>query len=130
MPVRSLTSSTLKWPDARAVDEAVRTLASRLAAGHPELIRLGYFGSYARGDWGVGSDVDLLAIVARSGRPFADRALDFDLGRLPVSADLLVYTLDEWDALLQQASPFARRLAAETVWVFTRAEDVPPQCCT
>ena len=52
MPVRSLTSSTLKWPDAQTVDEAVRALAQRLAGVHPELRRLGYFGSYARGDWG------------------------------------------------------------------------------
>ncbi len=123
MPVRSLTSSTLKWPDARTVDEAVRTLAKKLAQAHPELRRFGYFGSYARGDWGVGSDVDLLAIVARSERAFSDRPLDFDLGRLPVPADLLVYTLEEWEALLQSGSPFARRLAAETVWVHSPAGD-------
>lgn len=118
MPVRSLTSSVLKWPDARTVDEAVRALAPRLAGAHPELVRFGYFGSYARGDWGVGSDVDLLAIVARSNRPFAERSLDFDLDRLPVPADLLVYTLSEWEALLQGGSAFIRRLAAETVWVW------------
>jgi hypothetical protein len=108
----------LKWPPARAVDEAVRALAVRLAAAHPELERLGYFGSYARGDWGVGSDVDMLAIVSRSGRPFAQRPLDFDLAGLPVPADLLVYTSTEWEELLRSGAPFARRLEAETVWVW------------
>ena len=50
--VGRVTSSTLKWPDARKVDEAVRALAQKLAHTHPELRRVGYFGSYARGDWG------------------------------------------------------------------------------
>lgn len=52
---------------------------------------LGYFGSYARGDWGIGSDVDRVALVARCARPFAQRPLDFDTSGLPVPADLLVY---------------------------------------
>lgn len=118
MPVRSLTSSTLKWPDAQAVHEAVRALARRLAGAHPELRRLGYFGSYARGDWGVGSDVDLLAIVEHSDRPFAERRLDFALEGLPVPADLLVYTAQEWEALMREGNAFLRRLAAESVWVW------------
>ncbi len=117
MPVRSLTSSTLKWPDRQAVDEAVRGLAQKLARSHPELERLGYFGSYARGDWGVGSDIDLIALVTRSGRSFTERRLDFDLGRLPVPADLLVYTLEEWEGHLASGDPFFRRLAREVVWI-------------
>ena len=32
------------------------TWAAREAPRHAGLRRLGYFGSYARGDWGVGSD--------------------------------------------------------------------------
>jgi len=35
------------------------------------LTRLGYIGSYARGDWGVGRDVDLLAEVLGRGDRFA-----------------------------------------------------------
>jgi predicted nucleotidyltransferase len=68
----------------------VRELAGRLAQAHPELTRFGFFGSYATGAWGVGSDVDLIAIVRRSPRPFAERPLDFDLSGLPVPADLVV----------------------------------------
>lgn len=117
MPVRSSTSRVLKWPDREAVDAAVRALAARWVSEHPELRRVGYFGSYARGDWGVGSDVDLIAIVARSARPYTERALDFELTGLPVPADLLVYTEDEWRALADASPRFAQRLATETVWV-------------
>jgi predicted nucleotidyltransferase len=42
---------------------------------HPEVVRVGYFGSYARGDWGVGSDLDLIIIVDRSDEPFARAVL-------------------------------------------------------
>ena len=63
MPVRSLNSSVFKWPDHATVDKAVRSWAQAEAKRHPELQRLGYFGSYARGDWGVGSDLDLVAVV-------------------------------------------------------------------
>lgn len=117
MPVRSLRSSVLKWPDRDAVDAAVRRWAELQAAQRPELLRLGYFGSYARGDWGVGSDVDLIAIVARSDDPFEARAARWDVTPLPVPADLSVYTSDEWDALQQRGGRFAERLLSETVWV-------------
>jgi hypothetical protein len=49
MPVRSLNSSVLKWPDRASVDRAVRAWAIDAAGQHPELLRAGYFGSYARG---------------------------------------------------------------------------------
>ncbi len=117
MPVRSLSSPVLKWPGRAEVDAAARALAARLSATHPELARLGYFGSYARGDFGPGSDLDLVAIVERSARPFTDRALDFDLRGLPVPAQLVVYTEDEWSAARERGGRFFEALRSETVWL-------------
>lgn len=54
MPVRSLSSSVLRWPDAEVVDRAVRHWAQEIAHKRPGIIRIGYFGSYASGDWGWG----------------------------------------------------------------------------
>lgn len=82
--------------------------------------RLGYFGSYARGAWGVGSDLDLVAVVDHDQEPFERRTLTRDLNRLPVPADLLVYTRDERDALIRSGGRFARMLQEETVWLFDR----------
>jgi len=121
MPVRSSNSSVLTWPDRAAVDAAARAWARAAAKQHPDLRRVGYFGSYARGDWGVGSDLDLVAIVAASPRPPHERALDFDPSRLPVPAELLVYTAGEWQAMQQAGGRFAERLQAETVWVYPDA---------
>lgn len=120
MPVRSLDSSILRWPRPAEVEPAVRELALRLADSHSELICLGYFGSYARGDWGVGSDVDLIAIVSHSTAPFVERGRAFDASRLPVPADLLVYTADEWQALLAEENAFAGTVQREVRWVFER----------
>ncbi|MBZ5638199.1 MAG: nucleotidyltransferase domain-containing protein [Acidobacteriia bacterium] len=118
MPVRSLTSSVLRWPDGAAVDAAVRAWAAAETPRHPGILSLGYFGSYARGDSGVGSDLDLVAVVGAADEPFERRALSWDLYPLPVPADLLVYTRDEWSRMASGDSRFARTLRAETVWIF------------
>src|SRR3990172_4821813 len=116
MPVRSLSSSVLTWPDAREVDEAVRRWVDRVVTIHPEVVRVGYFGSYARGDWGVGSDLDLIIIVDRSDEPFERRAARWDATELPVPTDVLVYTRDEWGDL-SQGGGFDERVMREAVWM-------------
>lgn len=118
MPVRSLNSSVLKWPDRAQADEAVRRWIKTESPRHPDLCRLGYFGSYARGDWGVGSDLDLVAIVRTSTEPFHRRSLNWDLSSLPVPADMLVYTIADWDQLMTSRSLFARTLEREAIWIF------------
>ncbi len=117
MPVRSLHSSVLRWPDRQTVDAAVRAWCARQFAAREGLRRIGYFGSYARGDWGVGSDLDLVAVVATSLRPFGERGRDWDLTGLPVPAEILVYTEAEWAATVARGGRFARVLTTEVVWV-------------
>ena len=99
MPVRSLNSSVLKWPDAGTIDRAVRRWASRLLQNREGVLRIGYFGSYARGDWGVGGDLDLIIILESSNQPFMRWGREFDITELPVPADVVVYSKDEWQAL-------------------------------
>lgn len=125
MPVRSLTSPVLRWPDARAVRQAVARWAEDVVRRHPEVRRIGYFGSYARGDWGVGSDLDLVLVVDRSDQPFERRAAAWEVTQLPVPVDLLVYTLDEWRALLRQGR-FGQVLAREAVWLYPPVHAAAP----
>lgn len=112
MPVRSLDSSVLKWPDRGAVDRAVRQWA-RAATGRRDVVRIGYAGSYARGDWGPGSDVDILVVVREAALPFERRAVEWDATELPVPADVLVYTEDEWRAMERRGASSVR----DVVWV-------------
>ena len=109
MPVRPLSSAVLVWPDAKVVDEAARRWAEDLRRAEASVVAVGYFGSYARGDWGVGSDLDVVIVVDDSPEPFERRAARWDATGLPVPADVLVYTSAEW-----------RRMSGrlrEVVWV-------------
>ncbi|MEN8806003.1 MAG: nucleotidyltransferase domain-containing protein [Desulfobacterales bacterium] len=85
----------------------------------PEIVRLGYFGSYARGDWGVGSDLDVIAIVRKTAEPFERRLLEWDLTSLPVPAEIIVYSLLEWEKLEQGKTRFFRMLDRDVVWTFS-----------
>ena len=113
MPVRSLSSSVLKWPDAGVVKAAVRAWSADLLRNRPEVVRVGFFGSYARGEWGVGSDVDLLVIVSEATGDFARRGIRYDATALPVPADVLVYTTEEWTRVSREGMA---RAAREVVW--------------
>ncbi|HXH22458.1 MAG TPA: nucleotidyltransferase domain-containing protein [Dehalococcoidia bacterium] len=112
-----MSSSVLRWPDAPTVAAALRRWAERAAAERPELRRVGYAGSYARGDWGVGSDLDVVLVVEDARLPFWRRPVEWDLTGLPVPADVLVYTEAEWRAL-DPARLIARVLAREVTWVW------------
>ena len=119
MPVRSLNSSVVKWPDAAAVDRALREWVKRACEARHDVRRVGYFGSYARGDWGVGSDVDVIIVLSDAHLPFERRGMEWDLTGLPVPADVFVYTEDEWN----RGAGGARlhdTVAREGVWILDR----------
>jgi len=90
------------------------------AQHRPDLERLGYFGSYARGDWGVGSDLDLIAVITQTSDPFERRNLKWDLDDLPVPAEILVYSIKEWIAIRKRCNIFSRMLNNEVIWTYSR----------
>lgn len=120
MPVRSLSSSVLKWPDRQVVHEALLQWLKKLLSIRADVQRVGYFGSYARGDWGIGSDLDLIVVVDTSKEPFGERSLGSDILDIPVSVDLLVYTADEWRSLEKFNAKFYKTIMEEAVWVYAR----------
>ena len=112
-----MSSSVLRWPDRQVVDQAVRAWAKEIAEERKDILRIGYFGSYARGDSGVGSDLDIIIILERSDLPFVRRAVEWDASELPVPADILVYTEDEWSSM-KDLGRFYRRVMQEAVWIY------------
>jgi predicted nucleotidyltransferase len=110
----------LRWPNRAEVLAAVAKWARELEL--PGLVAVGVFGSYARGDWGVGSDVDLVVIVDRSERPPIERPVDLPLEKLPVPAEAIVYTREEWKRLPTTNPHFAAVLQREVVWVLGRPD--------
>ena len=106
MPTRSSSSSVLVWPDRDAVDKAAREWAGAITGADPNVRRVGY----------VGSDLDVVIVVARSDTPWERRAAAWDTTPLPVPADLLVYTEDEWSRI-DPDSRFGRMLEREIEWL-------------
>lgn len=86
---------------------AAREWAKALHARHAEIVRIGCFGSYARGDYAPGSDFDVLIEVTHS--DFArrqDRAETFQPDQFPVGLELFIYTTDELKKLRATKSSF------------------------
>ena len=119
MPMRSLNSPVLIWPSRAEVITGLRVWAERQRAKHPELVRIGYFGSLNDGvRYGVGSDADVVAIVTHSPHErWFDRPLDFDPpDEVPVDVDLFVYTEDELAQIVARGDAFARTMQS-VVWL-------------
>lgn len=66
----------------------------------------------------MGSDLDLIAIVAKTSEPFERRNLTWNLETLPVPTDLLIYTEEEWIKLRKKGKKFISVLDLEAVWIY------------
>jgi predicted nucleotidyltransferase len=87
-----------------------RRIARIFAPVHP--LRIVLFGSRARGDADEASDVDLI-VVYRTERRFLDRLAElYRLWDLPLAVDILAYTPEEFDRLVQE-SEFVREAMAQ-----------------
>lgn len=110
MPQRSSNGSVLRWPSSESVLEA---------AAQPELEGVGVFGSYGRGDAGVGSDLDLLLVLRQCELPIWERLRPWDTADLPLATDLLVYSRREWESLPQWNPKLAATLERDLRWLIT-----------
>ncbi|MCP9882676.1 nucleotidyltransferase domain-containing protein [Cyanobium sp. Alchichica 3B3-8F6] len=128
MPVRSLTQSLLRWPEPRVVLEAVERWAAQQACSNPTLQKVGVYGSYGRGDAGVGSDLDLLLVDQAATGPQTLRYRQWPFEQLPLSCDALVLTTAELEQLLASSAgedsakaAMASALQRDCRWVWTRS---------
>lgn len=113
MPVRFLNSVVLKWPDRERVLLAARKWSAELRRDHPEVEGVFCVGSYARGDWGVGSDIDLVVLSSDSDTSLSDRHGRYYPRDLPVPADLWIYTPSEWNSISINSPFLWKRLSNE-----------------
>lgn len=117
MPVRSLHSCVLRWPEPGEVLPALQDWIRRRAVEHPELLGAACIGSHARGDAGPGSDLDLVLVVSDAPSDRAQRHAAWPIEQLPVPTDLWVLTAAEWRALPRN-SRFGRLLRQEARWLY------------
>ena len=93
--------------------------ARDLRARRLEVVRVFCTGSAARGDYGVGSDIDVVVIVARAPDSPVERRRLYEPEALPVPADLWVYTTDEWDSLARHSPHLRAKLERERLDLLT-----------
>jgi len=124
MPVRSLSSAVLKWPDRECVLGAARRWARELRARDADVVQVLLVGSYARGDWGVGSDADIIVILGDGVLSPQERYRRYYPDNVPVAVDLWVYTLAEWNALSGRSPRLRAKLEGE--WIDLTADTYYP----
>jgi uncharacterized protein len=73
------------------------------------------FGSVARGDFNLWSDIDLLLVTDEIGGNALER-LDA-LGQRPPLVQPIVWTTAEWRSQLQRGNPIAREVLDLGVWI-------------
>ena len=84
---------------------------------HPEVERVGFFGSYANDTYGPASDVDLLIILQQSDKRFLDRIPDFLPDNLSICCDVFPYTKEEIDRMKNERNLWIRHVLKETLWL-------------
>ena len=92
----------------------------RIAANHPEVSRIVLFGSFARGDFGVRSDMDLLVVLRSSDLSIRDRIAEFLTECSDYPTDVFPLTEAELELRLQEADPFWVQAVREGIECYRR----------
>lgn len=84
---------------------------------HPEIQRIGLFGSYSNDNYTAASDLDVLIIVTESAesRWFMRQAV-FNTLSLPLPVDLFVYT-DAEASRMKETSAWFRHITHDMTWL-------------
>lgn len=98
--------------------------ARKLLASYPRAREVGLFGSLVRGNYGPGSDADLLVILEADARRFVDRIPEFleHFSGLGIAVDVFPYTVAEIQAM--QDEGFIRTVLAERLVLSHRSNGV------
>ncbi len=113
-------SVSVRFLDRDRVLAALRDLATRLAAVHPDVCEIRLFGSLARDDRNPYADADLLIVVSGSDLSPRDRVPVYKPTGAPVPIDLTVCTQAELDREVSAGNPFVLRILAESITLYAR----------
>ncbi len=115
-----LSSAGPKFVDREEIVALAESVARRLGESCRSVWKVLLIGSFARGDYGVRSDLDLLVILEEPAAGIDER-LD-ELLRLtpPYPTDLLPVTRSEVEARLEAGDPFISRALREGIVLWSR----------
>lgn len=95
MPKTSSGSLKIFSQDINAVKRLLKKTLKIWKAEHPEICSVFIFGSFVKGDFTPGSDIDVLLILSDSKRSFRDRLAKYYPENFPISVDLFPFTISE-----------------------------------
>ncbi len=102
MPAKSSSSVVIRSADRKAIRTAVESYIEELRQNHPEVERVIWFGSWARGLPLPRSDVDVCLIISSSSERPCNRVSKYLPSRFPTGVDLVVYTQAEFERLQEE----------------------------
>jgi len=113
---RSSGSVSLVAIDRDALLNSLEDIAGRIRSDNPEVCDIRLFGSIARGEETGISDADILIVVESSDSPAVLRSVKFmKYFNIEVPVDILVYTKDEFNRLLEGGNAFLRKISKEGI---------------
>ena len=99
MQKRSFGSVTIFSIDEDRVRQAADEYAADLLLQHPEVEEIVVFGSFEKGNYAPGSDLDVFILLSASDKPRRERVGDFMPTGFPIPLDIFPLTRDEVAAL-------------------------------
>lgn len=92
--------------DLQKIKKLLRTTLKTWKIEFPEIIKVYIFGSFVNGDFGPGSDVDILLVLSHCSYHYRDRAAVYCPDKFPYTLDLFPYTLNEIEGMRNCCSVF------------------------
>jgi uncharacterized protein len=114
-------SPTFEWPDRDTLHATVARWAKRTAAAEPHLLHVGYVAVSGAAAAAAEAHLDVVLVVEQTEVPLAERGAAWDLAKIPVPTQALVYTPDEWAEITGGDTWLAKKLGRHRVWVHGRA---------
>ena len=116
--------SEICWPD-NFIDRETNKIVKRflnLIIKKFNLKKIIVFGSFARGDYHKGSDLDLV-IVGEFKERFIDRiGKIIELNDSDLEIEAMVYTEEEFQKMIQERRPFIEQVLEEGIVVYEKKE--------
>lgn len=114
----SLPSVKVIFADRNQIMGALERLVHTWVHKYPEIVRIILFGSYVRGDYFPGSDVDVLIILTESNKRLLERIPAFYPSSFPCDIDIFPYTHEEIDRLRNDPHGLVHRALSEGMQLY------------
>ncbi len=115
-------SARPRFADHDEIVAIARRLAHRIAAEYAHVSRVILFGSFARGDYGPKSDLDLLVVLLQSEIPIRERISELLKLVSEYPTDIFPLTVAELQSRIAEGDPFIAKALAEGILLHAEPE--------